>query len=178
MQGLVNSAKAVVSSRATWQTNVAADIDERAKHKRHSCPAFARSLLVAFGGSIDVLADFGLAPPKARTPLTPAEGEKQAAAAKGKGDAGRASHHGREAKRRKITGATAASLPSGDATKAPATSPATTPAASPAGSGGGARHDLAHVTRRYVRVRSCAAPGPPFTGGAGRWERMWSARSR
>jgi hypothetical protein len=127
VQGLVNSAKAVVSSRATWQTNVAADIDERTKQKTFMS-GLRKSLLVAFGGSIDVLADFGLAPPKARTPLTPAQ--KQAAAAKGK--ATRAARHTMGAKQKaQITGATAASLPSGDATKVPATSPATPPPASP-----------------------------------------------
>jgi hypothetical protein len=88
VQGLVNSAKAVVASRAAWQAAVAADIAERAKQKTFMS-GVRQSLFVAFGGAIDVLADFGLAPHKARRALTPEE--KQVAAAKGQ--ATRAARH-------------------------------------------------------------------------------------
>jgi hypothetical protein len=81
VQGLINSAKAVVSTRATWQTAVAADKAGRAKEKTFMS-AVRQSLLVAYSGSLDVLADFGLAPHKARTVLT--SQEKQASAAKAK----------------------------------------------------------------------------------------------
>jgi hypothetical protein len=126
LQGLVNSANAVVTSRATWQTNVAADIDERAKQKTF-LSGVRQSLLVAFGGSIDVLADFGLTPHKVRTPLTPAE--KSAASAKAK--ATRAARHTMGSKQKaQITGTTAASQLSGDTNKVPA--PATTATPAPA----------------------------------------------
>jgi hypothetical protein len=123
LQGLVNSAKAVVSSRATWQTNVAADIDERAKQKTF-LSGVRQSLLVAFGGSIDVLADFGLTPHKARTPLTPAQ--KQAASAKA--DATRAARHTMGSKQKaQITGTSVASQSSGDTIKVPVPAPTATP---------------------------------------------------
>jgi hypothetical protein len=88
MQGLVNSANAVVASRATWQAAVVADSAGRTKEKAF-ISGVRQSLFVAFGGAIDTLADFGLTPHKARTALTPEE--KQAAAAKGK--ATRAARH-------------------------------------------------------------------------------------
>ncbi len=123
LQGLVNSAKTVVSSRAVWQANILADKDERAKQKTF-LSGVRQSLLVAFGGSIDVLADFGLAPHKVRTPLTPAQ--KSAASAKAK--ATRAARHTMGSKQKaQITGTSAASQPSGDVTKVPAPAPATTP---------------------------------------------------
>ena len=141
VQGLINSAKAVVSTRATWQTAVAADKAGRAKEKTFMS-AVRQSLLVAYSGSLDVLADFGLAPHKARTAPTPEQ--KQAAAAKAK--ATRAARHTMGNKQKKtvkgdVTGitvtvnsASGASQPSGDVTKVPATpaapvSPASTASA-------------------------------------------------
>jgi hypothetical protein len=144
VQGLVNSAKAVVSTRATWQTAVAADKAERAKQKTFMS-GVRQSLLVAYGGSLDVLADFGLAPHKARTAPTPEQ--KQAAAAKAK--ATRAARHTMSSKQKKavkgdVTGitvtvnsASGASQPSGDVTKVPTPAApvgpvSTAPAAAPA----------------------------------------------
>jgi hypothetical protein len=140
VQGLLNSAKAVVTSRATWQAAVAADKAERAKQKTF-ISGVRQSLLVAFGGSIDVLADFGLAPHKARTAPTPEQ--KQAAAAKAK--ATRAARHTMSTKQKKavkgdVTGITvtvnsaSTAQRSGDVTKAPTTpvapvSPASTASA-------------------------------------------------
>src|SRR5579859_4255176 len=88
VQGLVNSAKAVVSTRATWQASVATDKDERTKHKAFMS-GVRQALLVAFGTSVDVLADFGLAPRKPRTPRTP----EQKAAAVAKAQATRVARH-------------------------------------------------------------------------------------
>jgi len=140
VQGLVNSAKAVVTSRATWQAAVSADKAERSKQKTFMS-GVRQSLLVAFGGSIDVLADFGLAPHKARTAPTPEQ--KQAAAAKAK--ATRAARHTMSTKQKKavkgdVTGITvtvnsaSTAQRSGDVTKAPTTpvapvSPASTASA-------------------------------------------------
>jgi hypothetical protein len=135
VQGLVNSAKAVVTSRATWQAAVSADKAERSKQKTFMS-GVRQSLLVAFGGSIDVLADFGLAPHKARTAPTPQQ--KQAAAAKAK--ATRAARHTMGNKQKKavkgdVTGitvtvnsASGASQPSGDVTKVPAPAAPVSPA--------------------------------------------------
>lgn len=137
VQGLVNSAKAVVSSKATWQAAVAADKAERAKQKTF-LSGVRQSLLVAFGGSIDVLADFGLAPHKARTAPTPEQ--KQAAAAKAK--ATRVARHTMGKKQKAgvkgdVTGITvtvnsaSASQPSGDVTKVPTQASPATPTPAP-----------------------------------------------
>jgi hypothetical protein len=76
LQARLAAAGAAESTRATWQTAVKADRDERAKTKTF-VSGLRQALLVAFTGSIDALADFGLSPRKLRV-LTP---EKKAAAA-------------------------------------------------------------------------------------------------
>src|SRR5258708_11042079 len=76
LQARLAAAVAAKSTRATWQTAVKADRDERAKTKTF-VSGLRQALLVAFAGSIDALADFGLSPRKQRV-LTP---EKKAAAA-------------------------------------------------------------------------------------------------
>jgi hypothetical protein len=70
LQTLVNSAQTVISSRATWQANIVADEAVRAKNKA-VLSGLRQSLFMAFGNSVDVLADFGMTPrkgPAARTP--------------------------------------------------------------------------------------------------------------
>jgi hypothetical protein len=76
LQTRLETATAAQSTRATWQNAVKADKDERVK-ARGFLLALRQALLVAFGGSIDALADFGLTPRKPRV-VTP---EKKAAAA-------------------------------------------------------------------------------------------------
>jgi hypothetical protein len=125
VQTLVNSAQAVVSSRATWQANVIADKNARTKNKTFMS-GLRQSLLVAFSSSVDVLADFGMTPrktPAARTPEEKAEATAKALAT-------RAARHTLGKKQKaQIKGTVAASPPQGDVTKVPAT-PASPPVAS------------------------------------------------
>jgi hypothetical protein len=133
VQTLVNSAQTVVSSRATWQANILADEALRAKNKTFMS-GLRQSLLVAFGGSVDVLADFGLTPHK--TPATRTPEQKAASAAKAK--ATRAARHTMGSKQKAaIKGTTVTAPQSGDVTKVPVTPAApaspspTAPAAAP-----------------------------------------------
>jgi hypothetical protein len=124
VQGLINSAQLVLSNRATWQASIVADENERAKNKPFMSGLRA-AIRAAYGGSIDVLADFGLTPRKIPAVRTPQE--KAEAAAKAK--ATRAARHTMGSKQKAlITGTSVASQPSGDTTKVPAPAPVTTPA--------------------------------------------------
>ena len=78
LQARLSTANAAQSTRATWQNAVKADSDERAKTKPF-IDGVRQALLVAFAGSIDGLADFGLTPRKVR--VTSPE-QKAVAAAK------------------------------------------------------------------------------------------------
>jgi len=80
LQARIDAATAAVSTRATWQTNVKADHDERAKTKTF-VSGLRQALQVAFAGQIDALADFGLKPRKVRV-TTPEEKTEAAAKAK------------------------------------------------------------------------------------------------
>jgi hypothetical protein len=91
LQARISAAGAAVSTRAAWQTQVKADHDERAKTTT-LVSGLRQALQVAFAGSIDALADFGLEPCKTRV-VTPEQ--KAAAAAKAKATR-RASHDGYE----------------------------------------------------------------------------------
>jgi hypothetical protein len=129
VQTLVNSAQTVVSSRATWQASIVADDNAQAKNKTFMS-GLRQSLLVAFGGSVDVLADFGMTPHKTRAARTPEE--KAEATAKAK--ATRAARHTMGKKQKAQIKGTVASPVSGDVTKTPATpaAPATPIAPAPA----------------------------------------------
>jgi|CZKU01.1.fsa_nt_gi hypothetical protein len=106
LQSRIDSAKAVLSTRATWQAAVQSDGDLRDKTKTFVA-ALKQAILVAFAGQIDVLADFGLTPRKVRV-LTPAE--KLAAATKAK--ATRAARHTMGSKQKAaITGAVTPTVP-------------------------------------------------------------------
>ncbi len=119
---IIAAANLVVTTRASWQAAVKADLAERTSTSTF-VGSLKQAILVAFTGQVDVLADFGLSPRKVRV-LTPEE--KQAAAAKAK--ATRAARHtmGKNQKAA-ILGTTAQPSPATPA--APAT-PAT-PAAPP-----------------------------------------------
>ena len=117
LQERISMADTVDSARATWQTAVKANRDERAK-TNSLISGVRQTLQVMFAGSIDTLADFGLKPRKARVAPTPEE--KVAAVAKGKATRVARNTMGPKQKA-KITG----TVP----TTAPATPPATTPAA-------------------------------------------------
>jgi hypothetical protein len=122
LQTLIASANTVQSAKATWQSTIKADQDERTKLKTF-VSGLKQALLVAFAGSIDTLADFGLTARKVRV-LTPEQ--KTAAAAKAK--ATRAARHTVGTKQKKaIKGTVPTTAPA-----APTTAPMPTPAPSPA----------------------------------------------
>ena len=75
LQARLATANAAQSTRATWQSAVKADKDERAKMKTF-ISGLRQALSVAFAGSIEALADFGLVARK-KPVITP---EKKAAA--------------------------------------------------------------------------------------------------
>jgi hypothetical protein len=88
LQGVLSSAQTVVTAKANWQAAVQADKQGRAKNQ----PLISdvrQALYVAFGNSIDTLADFGLTQKKTRVPRTPA----QKAASTAKAKATRAARH-------------------------------------------------------------------------------------
>jgi hypothetical protein len=113
LQGRIATATSVTNVHATWQAAVQADLDERTKTKQFAS-GLRQALQVAFAGSIDSLADFGLKARKPRTPLTP---EQKAAAVK-KADATRQARHTMGPKQKAAIKGTV-----------PATEPATQPAA-------------------------------------------------
>jgi hypothetical protein len=81
LQKLVGTSSAVETTRASWRAAVAADKSSTAGQKAF-VSSVRKAVRVAFGNKTDTLADFGLAPPKVRTPRTPQE--KAASAAKAK----------------------------------------------------------------------------------------------
>jgi hypothetical protein len=125
LQARIDARDAAVSSRATWRAAVQAEHDQRAK-TQVQVSGLRQALQVAFAGSIDNLADFGLAP---RKPLVVTPEAKVEATAKAK--ATRIARHtmGPKAKA-KITGTvdTAPATPpsSGGATTAPKATPPST----------------------------------------------------
>lgn len=112
VQARLDSANAVLSTRATWQNTVKTDRDEQAKTKGF-VSGLRQALLVAFAGSIDTLADFGLVGRKPRV-ISP---EKKLAAAQ-KAKATRAARHTLGKKQKAAIKGTAPQA-------APATSPST-----------------------------------------------------
>jgi hypothetical protein len=119
LEARIAARNAAVSSKATWQADVKADHDERAKTKAFVA-GLQQAVRVAFGGSIDMLADFGLKPHKTRAPRTPA----QKAAATAKAKATRAARHTMGSKQKaKVKGTAPQAAP------APAPSPTAAPGA-------------------------------------------------
>jgi hypothetical protein len=124
LQARIDSARAVLSTRATWQAAVQADRTERDKTKTF-VSGLKQALLVAFAGQIDTLADFGLTGRKI-TVLTPEEKLVRAAKAK----ATRAARHTMGSKQKAgIKGTVAPTAPASPAPSAPTPSP--TPPAPP-----------------------------------------------
>jgi hypothetical protein len=118
VQARLDASKAVETGKATWQSAVKANKDQRAK-TRVFMTQVRQAVLVMFASSIDILADFGLAPRKQRTPKPPV---KVAAADKAKATREARGTKGKKQKA-KIKGAVPQAAP------ATAPSPATTPAA-------------------------------------------------
>jgi hypothetical protein len=71
LQGRIDSAREVLSTRATWQAAVQADRLEHDRTKAY-VSGLRQTLLVALAGKIDTLADFGLTPRKVHA-ATPEE---------------------------------------------------------------------------------------------------------
>jgi hypothetical protein len=123
LQARIAAIKLALSTKASFMAAVAAAHAEIANTAKLVSGA-RQALKIAFAGQVDTLADFGLKPPKPRTPLT----AEQKAAAVSKGRATREARHTMGPKEKaKITGVTAAA--------AAATAAAATP---PAGGTGGA----------------------------------------
>jgi hypothetical protein len=124
LQGRIATATTVTNSHAAWQGAVQADRDERTKTKPF-VSGLRKALQVAFAGSIEPLADFGLKPPKARPPRTP----EQKAASVAKAEATRAARHTMGSKQKAaIKGTVPGAAP---ATQPAAPAAAATPVAQP-----------------------------------------------
>jgi len=141
LKARIAAIKLAISTKATFMAAVLAAHAEIANTAALVSGA-RQALKVAFAGQVESLSDFGLKPPKARTPLT----AEQKAIAKAKAAATRAANHPKQAKKAKSPAAqavaaaaaaatTAASPPAPPAQGQPAaTPPAVTP---PAGGTGG-----------------------------------------
>jgi hypothetical protein len=126
LQARIASANAVLPTRATWQSTVAADRDERTKTQTF-VSGLRQALQLAFAGSIDTLADFGLKPRKTPAPRTP----EQKAAAVAKAKATRAARHTMGSKQKaKVKGTVTQTAPA-TPPAAPAPSVTTGPAPQP-----------------------------------------------
>ena len=124
LQSRIDSARAALSTRATWQTAIRTDRSRRDQTKT-LVSGVKQGLLVAFSSQLDTLADFGLT---ARAKHVPTPEEKLAATEKGK--ATRAARHTMGSRQRaKIKGVVVATEP-GSAGGSEAT-PGPTPAAAP-----------------------------------------------
>jgi hypothetical protein len=128
LQSRLDASTTVQSTRATWQNAVSVDKATREKTKTF-VSGLRQALQVAFAGSIDTLADFGLTPRKARV-VTPEE--KTVAVAKAK--ATRAARHTMGKKQKAaIKGTVPEAAPATPpAAAVPAASTATVPATSTA----------------------------------------------
>jgi hypothetical protein len=150
LQALIASATTVQTTRATWQSAVKADKGERTKLQTF-VSGVKQALLVAFAGSIDTLADFGLTARKVavRTPE-----EKLAAAAKAK-----ATREARHTVGKKVKASIKGTVP----TTAPATPPAAsapTAATAPVPSPAPAPAPVA-VPTPVIAPATTATPGTP-----------------
>jgi hypothetical protein len=131
LQGRLDAARAVDAARPVWQNAVQVDRDERAKTKA-LVSGLRQALAIAFAGSIDTLADFGLTP---RKPRVVSPEKKAAAAAKAKATRQARNTMGKVQKK-DVKGAVTATLVvtpiGGSQPAAPAGAPAVTPSATPA----------------------------------------------
>jgi hypothetical protein len=139
MQARLAAASAALTTRATWLSAVKADADERAKTKT-LVSGLRQAMQVAFGGSIDALADFGLKPRKQPAGRTPEE----KAAAVAKAQATRAARHTMGPQQKKgvkgaVTGVVVTPVSAAQPT-AVAPTGSSAPATSMGASAGGAPH--------------------------------------
>jgi hypothetical protein len=139
LQTLVDLRAAVDGAKAVAKAKIVAEAAQ-APSLRSQMAAYVTYVKATFGNSPDVLADFGLKPRKARTPLT----IEQLAAAAAKREATRAARHTMGTKQKKAVKGTITTIVSPQPTPAPtpvAPSPvASAPAPSGSASGGPAPH--------------------------------------
>jgi hypothetical protein len=127
VQSRIDSAKTVLSTRATWLTAIQADRALQDKTKL-LVAGLRQALLVAFAGQIDALADFGLTPRKVHV-FTP----EQRIAAAAKSRATRAARHTMGSKQKAaVKGTVAPTAPATSPSPAPTPASAPTPVAAPA----------------------------------------------
>jgi hypothetical protein len=141
LQAFVSNRAAVVAAQATAKTNLAAEKTQMPALDA-IVSAFTAFVKVAFRSKVDALADFGIKPPKARTPMT-AE-QKAVAAAKRKATRAARGTTGPKAKKAvhgNITAELVVTPVPPTKTEAPQAAPAPTPAtAAPSGSGTTTQH--------------------------------------
>jgi hypothetical protein len=127
IQTRITAADTTLSTRATWQNALQAERDARAR-TRAVVSGLKQTLQVMFAGSLDSLADFGLAPPKPRV-ITP---EKKALAA-AKAKATREARHTMGKNQKKDIKGTvpAPATPSSGTAPAPTPAPASASAQTP-----------------------------------------------
>lgn len=132
MNAFVTNRAAVTEARATARAKVAAE-NEQAPALVALIDAFEAFVRFTFGSSPEALADFGLVPTKARTPLT----AEQLAVAVAKREATRIARGTKSAKQKKaIKGNVTAKLvvtPAGSEAASAPTPPAPAPAVAPTG---------------------------------------------
>jgi len=124
LQARIAARAAVAPARASFQVVVQANRDELA-NTRAMIAGARQAIALMFAGQIDILAEFGLKPRKARAPRTPQQKLDSAAKAKATREA---RHTAGPKQKAKITGAN----PQGDAPAASPAAPAPAPAAAPA----------------------------------------------
>ena len=81
LEGRVEVTTKVTASKARWQTDVRAE-KTRIQATKRFVSGLRQTLLAMFGSSVDVLADFGLAPRRSQRELTAVEKVQRAARAK------------------------------------------------------------------------------------------------
>ena len=106
MQDFVDNREAVDASRAVFKAKIEAD-RAHAPSQIAVIAAFETIVRGMFGKSADVLADFGLAPPKARAPMT---AEKKAAAVAKRNATREARHTAGKNQKKDVKGAVKATL--------------------------------------------------------------------
>jgi uncharacterized protein (TIGR02266 family) len=124
LQVRIQQANAAQSTKATWQAAVKDDKVSGVASKTF-VSALKQTLLAAYAGQVDTLADFGLTP---RKPLVMTPEKRAAAAAKAK--ATRAARHTMGKKQKALVKGTSPVAPA--TTPVPVPVPATTPALTPA----------------------------------------------
>jgi hypothetical protein len=126
LQSRIDSAKEVLSSRATWQAAIQKDETLRDTTKTF-VSGVRQGLVVAFAGQVDMLADFGLTA-RAKHVATPEENIARTAKAK----ATRAARHTMGSKQKaEIKGTVAPTAPVTTAPAAPAPVPPAAPPVQP-----------------------------------------------